>query len=230
MEESSASQNQATKCSIKYIRACWIFKVMLEVKAYTAQSIVNLLRLTTPLLLLLLLQIVMQPVSAAGTTELSLEQKAHIHQLPSIKPVATDSENDLAESGADSISLEDRVVVVTFFASWCPPCLDEFRALNAVKRKLGEDNLTIVALNVFEAFDDNDDVRMAKFLDNTQPEFHVLEGNVESRELFGGINRIPTLFVYDRAGKLVFDFVHKRGATKQSAEVSELMEAIQPLI
>ena len=176
------------------------------------------------LLLTGLLLSVAQSVSAAGieTAQLSAEQRAHISELPSILTAE--------QTITDDIPFDDRVVVVTFFASWCPPCLDEFKALNAIKNKLGTDNITIVALNVFEEFDDNDEVRMAKFLDNTQPEFRVLEGTDESRELFGGINRIPTLLVYDRTGNMAFNFVHKRGAKKQSVDESELLGAIEPLL
>ncbi len=153
---------------------------------------------------------------------LSASQKSHINQLSSILPADQ-------QVGGEA-QFEDRVTVVTFFASWCPPCLDEFKALNAINSQLGTDNITIVALNVFEEFDDNDEVRMAKFLQTTQPEFRVLEGTEESRQLFGGVNRIPTLFVYDRSGELAFNFVHKRGASKQSVEANELLNAIKPLI
>lgn len=160
--------------------------------------------------------------SVAGKAQLSLEQKSHISDLPSI--LSAD------RTITDDIPFDDRVVVVTFFASWCPPCLDEFKALNIINRKLGTDNVTIIALNVFEEFDNNDEARMVKFLQNTQPEFRVLKGSEESRKLFGGVNRIPTLLVFDRAGNMAFNFVHKRGARKQSVDESELLGAIQPLL
>jgi len=85
-------------------------------------------------------------------------------------------------------------------------------------------------VNVFEEFDDNDEVRMEKFLQTTQPEFAVLKGTVQSREMFGNIRRIPTLLVFDREGNLAFDFVHAQGATKQSVDSEELLGAIRPLL
>ena len=121
---------------------------------------------------------------------------------------------------------------MTFFASWCPPCLKEFAALNAIQNKLGEDKLTIVAVNVFEEFDNNDEARMANFLQTTQPEFLVLEGTDLSRELFGNIRRIPTLLVFDQSGDLAFDFIHAQGASaeEQTVDDEELLNVIQPLI
>jgi len=116
------------------------------------------------------------------------------------------------------ITTDDRVVVVTFFASWCPPCLHEFKALNEITNQLDKDKFTVVAVNVFEEFDDNDEVRMEKFF-----EFAVLKGTVQSREMFGNIRRIPTLLVFDREGNLAFDFVHAQGATKQSVDSEELL-------
>ena len=153
--------------------------------------------------------------------ELNTDLKDHIHSLPSIPAEGQRS---------DSIQFDDRVVIVTFFASWCPPCLDEFEALNHIIRQVGTENVTVVALNVFEEFDDNDEIRMSRFLQRTQPEFRVLGGNETSLELFGGINRIPTLFVFDKSGKPAFNFVHTRGADKQSVDALELLEAIRPLL
>ncbi len=158
-----------------------------------------------------------------GTLELREELKAHLQTLDAL---VTQDETQ------SNIPFEDRVVVVTFFASWCPPCLKEFVALNAIKNKLGEDKITVVAVNVFEEFDNNDATRMAKFLDTTKPEFTVLKGTELSRKLFGNVRRIPTLLIFDQSGDLAFDFIHAPGAAadNQTVDDEELLNVIQPLI
>ena len=165
------------------------------------------------------------PAKAATTSvkqlEFRQELKDHLNTLDRLVDI---------DAQADGVTVDDRVVVVTFFASWCPPCLHEFKALNEITDQLDKDKFSVVAVNVFEEFDDNDEARMAKFLDTTQPEFAVLKGTVQSREMFGDIRRIPTLLVFDREGKLAFDFVHARGATKQSVDAEELLGAIRPLL
>ena len=173
-------------------------------------------------LVLSLLLIISWSSYAASDKDITLkaEHRQHLLGLESlIKPESVDLGN-----------LKDRVVLVTFFASWCPPCRDEFKALNELQRQLENEAFAIVAVNVFEEFDDNDGPRMEKFLNDTKPQFHVVEGTDETRALFGGINRIPTLITFDQKGKEAFNFVHARGATKQSVESEELMAAIKPLL
>ncbi len=47
---------------------------------------------------------------------------------------------------------------------------------------------------------------------------------------FGGVDRIPTLFVFDREGRVVYDFVNARGATTTSVSAAELRAVIEPLL
>jgi len=82
--------------------------------------------------------------------------------------------------------------------------------------------LTIVGVNVFEAFDDGDATRMSRFLADTRASFHLMEGTKSTIAAFGGIDRIPTVFVFDRAGGADFSWmneqqVYPKGAVHRSA-------------
>ena len=45
---------------------------------------------------------------------------------------------------------EGKIVIVTFFASWCPPCRWEFKSLNAVCERYNEKDVAVVAVNWFK--------------------------------------------------------------------------------
>ena len=122
--------------------------------------------------------------------------------------------------------LEQRVVVVSFFASWCPPCRTEFQHLNTLKEEFG-DTVSIIAINVFEAWDANDAARMKGFLRDTSPSFAVVEGSEDIKRVFGDVQRIPTVFVFAESGAAALHFIHKRNAEKMTAGIEELREAVR---
>jgi thiol-disulfide isomerase/thioredoxin len=175
------------------------------------------------LVMLLFLTLLFTSPSSANEKEeirLGRDQVEHILSLETISET----------SNLKPEELKNKVTVVAFFASWCPPCRDEFKALNEIKQKLKDQAPTIIAINVFEDFDDKDEERMTQFLKDTKPHFHLVKGTDESLKLFGDVFRIPTMYVFDQIGKLAFDFIHKPNAKKRSVETNELMEAIKPLI
>lgn len=127
--------------------------------------------------------------------------------------------------------LEDRVVLVAFFASWCPPCKHEFPHLNTVQKAYGEDGLQIVAINVFETHDGlSTSAKLETFLDDTNPVFPILKGDAETRRVFGNLDRIPTMFLFKRNRDLDFIFRHERNAEKTHLNEAELRAAIEPLL
>jgi thiol-disulfide isomerase/thioredoxin len=131
-------------------------------------------------------------------------------------------------AGAPLPDLDGKVVVVAFWASWCPPCLVEFRDLARLHKAFAERGLVIVAVNRFEEWNaDENPHRMKRFFARTQPPFSVVGGDGSIARAFGGVERIPTVFVFDRSGDPIFSFVHLRGATKQSVGLEELEAAVR---
>ena len=132
----------------------------------------------------------------------------------------------IADKSAEPIAA-DGPVVVTFFASWCPPCTDEFSHLNELVEREGDD-VSVLAVNLFEDFGGKKNpTRMQRFVERTAPRFGMIEGSEDIRIAFGDIDRIPTVVVYGLSGREVWRFVHERGAEKTHATLEDLRQALE---
>src|SRR4051812_1169485 len=90
----------------------------------------------------------------------------------------------------DFSQYEGKVVVVDFWASWCPPCRDSFPWLNAMKRKYEKQGLVIVGVNADKKWSDAE-----RFLTQFPAEFQLLiDTDRTLRDKFS-VTGLPTTYV-----------------------------------
>lgn len=57
------------------------------------------------------------------------------------------------DSNGDDVILEDhkgKIVVISFWTSWCTPCLKELPILENIQNKVGTDKVKVIAINFKE--------------------------------------------------------------------------------
>jgi thiol-disulfide isomerase/thioredoxin len=87
-------------------------------------------------------------------------------------------------------------VLVNFWATWCPPCLEEMPDL----QKLHETRKDLVVIGI--AMDYKDPNYVISFADDLLVTFPIVLGNQEIAAQFGRINGLPTTYLYSPQGKL----------------------------
>lgn len=126
--------------------------------------------------------------------------------------------------------LTGRTVLVTFFASWCPPCREEMAELEKLYRSGNAGDFTILAINIYEDFDGySDAVRLRAYLEKTRPGFTVIGSTPQLLKEFGPVPRIPTLLIFNRHGALVWRFANERGAITGSVSYEGLVARLKEL-
>jgi len=98
------------------------------------------------------------------------------------------------------ISLSDlkgKVVLVNFWATWCPPCREEMPLFERVYRKYKDKGFEILAISTDSSVDP-----IKKFVKEFKVSFPVLLDDGKVSNLYS-IQGLPTSFLIDREGKVV---------------------------
>ena len=105
------------------------------------------------------------------------------------------SVSDLSGKPLSADQLQGRVVLVEFWATWCPPCRSTLSWLGDLKAKYGE-KLAIVALAV-----ESPEEGIRKTASSLSPDLRWAITDAPTAAAFGDITSVPTLFLFDRSGK-----------------------------
>lgn len=101
----------------------------------------------------------------------------------------------------DLAELRGKVVLVDFWASWCPPCLESLPAYEAVYRDIGGPDFEIVAVNVDE--DTRDGMR---FLEERPVSYPVIADPEGRIGVPWRIRSLPRTFLVDRDGRIAAEY------------------------
>src|SRR5690242_2478146 len=95
-----------------------------------------------------------------------------------------------------SADFKGKVVILDFWATWCPPCRAEIPGLIELQKQYGKQGLAVIGVSV-----DQDGASAVKaFAQKFGMNYPVLLADPKVVQAYGGIEAIPTTFVIDRAG------------------------------
>jgi len=113
-----------------------------------------------------------------------------------------------------------KVVLVNFWATWCPPCVEEIPSLQRLYRQLQAQGLEILAVDVGESAE-----KMRAFLADKPIDFPVLMDSRGEALQRWGIYAFPTTLVLDRQHRIRYAVF---GAFDWSSQ--EVLDTLAPLL
>lgn len=116
--------------------------------------------------------------------------------------------------------LKGKVVVVDFWATWCPPCRKGIPDLVELKKKYGKKGFEVVGISL-DAPQTKDEV--VPFIKDFGINYPVVYGNEAVTISYGGVQSIPTAFVIDKQGKIVASYVGLRPKEVYEDHIKKLL-------
>jgi thiol-disulfide isomerase/thioredoxin len=140
--------------------------------------------------------------AAAGLALMALVPRLHaqgrgIAATAAVLPAPTLRLPDSDDKLVDLAQYRGKVVLVNFWATWCPPCRKEFPSLGRVRKLFKPNQFEVLAVNVGE-----DPETAFSFTGNT--DFPVLFDRNAKAMATWSVKGLPTTFLIDRQGRLAF--------------------------
>lgn len=102
--------------------------------------------------------------------------------------------------GGGSVALHDRrqgIVVVNFWATWCPPCIEETPSLERFAAQMQGTGVSVISVSV-----DEDESALAKFVADNHLSFPVARDPKRAVASRYGTFKFPESYILDPEGKV----------------------------
>ncbi|MDP3515276.1 MAG: TlpA disulfide reductase family protein [Sulfuritalea sp.] len=140
--------------------------------------------------------------------------------VPGVPPAPTLALPDLDDKPVDLARYRGKVVLVNFWATWCPPCRKEFPSLGRVRKLFKPADFEVLAVNVGE--DPETAFSFAGAVD-----FPILFDRDSQAMARWQVKGLPSTYVVDRRGRLALRAVGGR-EFDDAAIVAQLRELLGP--
>jgi thiol-disulfide isomerase/thioredoxin len=140
---------------------------------------------------------------AAGSPPLihSLDKLGQITAAPALSFLNIDEEL------VDIKTMKGKVVIVNFWATWCPPCRKEMGSLERLYQATKGHSIEVLAVNIGEAAD-----QVSSFMGTVEPStsFQILFDLDGISMGHWRVRGLPTTYIVDKNGKLAYRAVGGR--------------------
>jgi len=107
----------------------------------------------------------------------------------------------------NSADWQGKVLVVNFWASWCPPCVEEMPTLDLLQKAFLQENVLFVGIGI----DSPSNIR--EFLEKTPVSYSILIGGLEgsalSKQMGNAQGALPFTVIINSKGKAVYSKLGK---------------------
>ncbi len=135
------------------------------------------------------------------------------------QPVPPFVVNALDGETISTASWHGKVVIVNFWATWCPPCREEIPALIRLQNQY-KDRLQIIGISA----DDEDQAdNVAAFAKQAGINYPIVMASKEMIAEYGGVPALPTSFIVNTNGGVVQKHVGLHEPAEYEAEVRSLL-------
>lgn len=130
-------------------------------------------------------------------------QAAQVPQVPLIQPADRRPAPDIRAAGIDGSTWrlaeqKGKVVLVDFWATWCPPCRKTIPHLIDLQSEYGGRDVAIVGISL----DQGGPAVVSPFVQQAGINYPiVVDSRGEWADRFGGVDGIPAFFLIDRNGR-----------------------------
>jgi cytochrome c biogenesis protein CcmG, thiol:disulfide interchange protein DsbE len=131
---------------------------------------------------------------------------------------------NLLSLDGDSVSLESlrgQVVLVNFWASWCPPCRIEMPGFERAYRARRDEGFVIVGI----ATDRHAEADIRAFVAEHDITYPILLATSEVIRDYGGVRALPESFLVDRGGRIRHRVVGYFAEPALRSAVSRMLES-----
>lgn len=91
-----------------------------------------------------------------------------------------------------------KLLILNFWATWCPPCINEVPSLNQLQKTLGPDGVVVLGVS-----EDEDPQAYKSFLAKFQVSFLTVRDPTRAIKQRYGTDKIPETYLINRDGKVV---------------------------
>jgi thiol-disulfide isomerase/thioredoxin len=135
---------------------------------------------------------------------------------------ATAADLNLKDLNGNMVNLSDfkgKVIILDFFATWCPPCKQEIPDFIELQKEYQDKGFTMIGVFVQSRMSD-----MQAFVRDFGINYPVLIDDGYAAAVYGPIRSIPTTFIIDQNFKVVKKYIGAKSKEVFEADIKALLK------